>query len=66
MEMKLNNTSALIGDLEKTQNERMSQKPPPHLSYTPGPSDQECEIAEKLTQQLLALTSKVGITLLKL
>ncbi|XP_072021522.1 LOW QUALITY PROTEIN: bromodomain-containing protein 7-like [Amphiura filiformis] len=60
IETKLNSTSALIGDLEKTQNERMSCKPQVHLSYTPGPSDQECDIAEKLTQQLLALTSKAA------
>lgn len=61
VESKLNSTSALIGNLEKSQNERMSRKPPPHISFTPGPSDRESEIAEELTQQLLALTSKVRV-----
>ncbi|XP_077982682.1 bromodomain-containing protein 7-like [Glandiceps talaboti] len=57
---KLNEAGDMIKDLEKTQNERMSKKPPSNLQYNPGPSDKECEIAEKLTQQLKELTSQAG------
>ncbi|XP_070575836.1 bromodomain-containing protein 7-like [Ptychodera flava] len=55
---KLNETGDLIKDLEKSQLERLSKKPPSNLQYAPGPSDKECEIAEKLTQQLKELTSQ--------
>ncbi|XP_022109958.1 bromodomain-containing protein 7-like isoform X2 [Acanthaster planci] len=59
IDSKLKSTSELISDLEKTQSARLSQKPPSHLQFIPKPSEQESSIAEKLTQQLLQLTSKI-------
>ncbi|XP_006825137.1 bromodomain-containing protein 7-like [Saccoglossus kowalevskii] len=57
---KLNETSDLIQDLEKSQHERLSKKPPSNLQYISGPSDKECEIAERLAQQLKELTAQAG------
>ncbi|XP_038078524.1 bromodomain-containing protein 7-like [Patiria miniata] len=59
IDSKLKSTSDLIGDLEKTQSARLSQKTPNHLQFIPKPSEQESSIAEKLTQQLLQLTAKI-------
>ncbi|XP_071788828.1 bromodomain-containing protein 7-like isoform X2 [Asterias amurensis] len=56
---KLKSTSDLINELEKTQTARLSRKPPNHLQFVAKPSEQESSIAEKLTQQLLSLTSKI-------
>ncbi|XP_030831376.1 bromodomain-containing protein 7 [Strongylocentrotus purpuratus] len=58
VDQKLGKTAQLIRDLERSQNERLNRKPPPHLQYIQGPSDQEHAIAEKLTQQLKELTAK--------
>ena len=62
VDQKLGKTAQLIRDLERSQNERLNRKPPPHLQYIQGPSDQEHAIAEKLTQQLKELTAKVRPT----
>ena len=64
MDQKLGRAAQLIKDLEHTQNERLSRKPPPHLQYVQGPSDQEHALAEQLTQQLRELSSKVRLCLL--
>ncbi|XP_041455209.1 bromodomain-containing protein 7-like isoform X2 [Lytechinus variegatus] len=58
VDQKLGKTAELIRDLERSQNERLNRKPPPHLQYIQGPSDQEHAIAEQLTQQLKELTAK--------
>lgn len=58
VDQKLGRTADLIRDLERTQNERLNRKPPPHLQYIQGPSDQEHAIAEQLTQQLKELAAK--------
>ena len=41
---QLQNSAKLIGDLQKTQYERLSMKLPPHLAMVPGPSDAEKEL----------------------
>ncbi len=43
---RLDQTAGLIGDLQRTQKERLSQKPPPHLALVTGPSDKEVELGE--------------------
>ncbi|XP_071957411.1 bromodomain-containing protein 7-like [Antedon mediterranea] len=54
---KLESTANLIDNLEKKQTERLSRKPPAHLQFIEGPSQEESNIAEEITQQLLQLTS---------
>ncbi|XP_071507502.1 bromodomain-containing protein 7-like [Diadema antillarum] len=58
VDKKLGKTAELIYELERTQNERLGRKPPPHLQYVSGPSEQEFAIAEQLTQHLKELTAK--------
>ena len=41
---QLQSSAKLIGDLQKTQYERLSQKLPPHLAMVPGPSEAEKEL----------------------
>lgn len=55
---QLNKTSDLIEQLEKTQTERLSRKPPANLQYVPEPTEQEYNIAEKLSSHLQKLISK--------
>ena len=45
----LDETSSLISALEKTQRERLSKTPPPHLAHIMGPSDLELQLG---TEQL--------------
>ncbi|XP_033096249.1 bromodomain-containing protein 7-like [Anneissia japonica] len=54
---KLDSTANLIDNLEKKQIERLSRKPPAHLQFIEGPSQEESNIAEEITQQLMQLTS---------
>lgn len=41
---KLNETAAMLSELSQTQNERLSQDPPPHLSLISPPSDKEADL----------------------
>ncbi|XP_074644692.1 bromodomain-containing protein 7-like [Tubulanus polymorphus] len=59
VQKKLDETSGFIKDLERVQNERLSRQPPPHLSYIPGPSPTEIQLAEKVTKGLTDLTKQV-------
>nr|CAG4640784.1 EOG090X04G3 [Eulimnadia texana] len=47
---RLDETGSLLASLEKTQRERLSQTPPPHLSNVPQPTDMEIQLAEKITE----------------
>lgn len=58
IDAKLQETSQLIRDLQKTQNERLSRKLPAHLANVPKPSEKEVKLAEKVTQQLTELTKE--------
>ncbi|KAK3085828.1 hypothetical protein FSP39_009255, partial [Pinctada imbricata] len=44
MQEKLDQTAGLLKDLQQTQNERLSLKPPSHLSHVPGPSEKEVKL----------------------
>ncbi|KAI8519643.1 Bromodomain containing protein 7 [Branchiostoma belcheri] len=60
VQQRLDENMALIADLQRTQHERLSAKPPSNLSFVPGPTQKELQIAQKLTQGLRELTSKVS------
>ncbi|KAF4520325.1 hypothetical protein B566_EDAN004385 [Ephemera danica] len=59
VQASLDQTSQLIGQLQKVQRDRLSQPPPPHLSLTPGPSESEVQLAEKITDNLTDLAKQV-------
>lgn len=44
VQASLDQTSQLIGQLQKVQRDRLSQPPPPHLALTPGPSENEVQL----------------------
>nr|SVE83598.1 EOG090X04G3 [Daphnia pulex] len=46
----LDETGSLISTLEKTQRERLSKTPPPHLSNIMPPSDFELQLVGKITE----------------
>ena len=46
IDAKLQETSVLLRDLQKTQYERLSRKPPPHLAHVPKPSEKETKLGE--------------------
>ncbi|XP_059146220.1 bromodomain-containing protein 7-like isoform X2 [Physella acuta] len=56
---KLNETAAMLSELSQTQNERLSQDPPPHLCYISPPSDKEADLADKVTSNLMNMTKHV-------
>ncbi|KAH9502628.1 Bromodomain containing protein 7 [Bulinus truncatus] len=56
---KLNETAAMLSELSQTQNERLSQDPPPHLSFISPPSDKEADLADKVTSNLMTMTKHV-------
>uniref|UniRef100_A0A2C9JIK7 Bromo domain-containing protein n=1 Tax=Biomphalaria glabrata TaxID=6526 RepID=A0A2C9JIK7_BIOGL len=56
---KLNETAAMLSELSQTQNERLSQDPPPHLSLISPPSDKEADLADKVTSNLMTMTKHV-------
>lgn len=50
---QLQNSAKLIGDLQKTQHERLSMKLPPHLAMVPGPSDAEKELGKTQNSNII-------------
>lgn len=52
----LDKAAELINDLQKTQHERLSLKPPPHLGSIPGPGDAEKQLG-KITIIRLSLST---------
>ncbi|CAC5408627.1 BRD7 [Mytilus coruscus] len=52
---KLDQTATLLNDLQQTQNERLSQNLPPHITQVPGPSEKEIQLAQKVTKELKEL-----------
>ncbi|XP_064598986.1 bromodomain-containing protein 7-like [Liolophura sinensis] len=59
-QQKLDNTAELIQNLQKTQHERLSMKPPHHLAHVPGPSEKEVKLADKVCQELKELAKEVA------
>ncbi|KAF8764828.1 bromodomain-containing protein 7-like isoform X3 [Argiope bruennichi] len=58
-QMKLDNTTQMLNELKKAQNERLSSNPPPHLALIRPPSTIENELAEKVSKKLLDVTSQL-------
>lgn len=56
----LNQTAAMISDLYTTQNQRLSQDPPPHLGLIGQPTDQEADLANKVTSSLVSMAKQVN------
>lgn len=50
--MKLQETAELIGDLQKVQNERLSQPPIPYPPYAPQATEMELSLASKITDNV--------------
>ena len=44
IQKRLNQTAELLRDLQQSQYDRLSQKPPSHLGNILGPSDKESQI----------------------
>ncbi|RUS70214.1 hypothetical protein EGW08_022024 [Elysia chlorotica] len=59
VQQSLNQTAAMISDLYQTQNQRLSQDPPPHLGLIAQPSDKEADLANKVTSSLVSMARQV-------
>lgn len=57
IQQKLQESGEMIGSLSRMQQERLGRAPPAHLSQIWGPSEQELELAEKVTKALCELVS---------
>ncbi|RZF35097.1 hypothetical protein LSTR_LSTR009689 [Laodelphax striatellus] len=55
----LDQTSVLLEKLQQVQNDRLSAPPPPHLANVMQPSEQELQLADKITGSLTELTKQV-------
>jgi hypothetical protein len=56
VQASLDQTSQLIGQLQKVQHARLSQPPPAHLALLPGPSENEVQLGKtNLFMQMLVL-----------
>ncbi|XP_059489353.1 bromodomain-containing protein 7 [Neocloeon triangulifer] len=60
VQASLDQTSQLIGQLQKVQHARLSQPVPAHLALLPGPSENEVQLAEKITDNLTDLAKQVS------
>lgn len=59
MQLRLDQTSALLQKLQQVQSDRLSLTPPAHLSHVAQPSDSEVQLAEKITESLKDMAKKV-------
>ncbi|XP_069681594.1 bromodomain-containing protein 7-like isoform X2 [Periplaneta americana] len=59
MQVRLDQTSALLQKLQQVQSDRLSLTPPAHLSHVAQPSDSEVQLAEKITESLKDMAKKV-------
>ncbi|KAM7406443.1 hypothetical protein PAMP_000818 [Pampus punctatissimus] len=57
---KLDETTKLLRDLQEAQKERLSAKQPPNMICLLAPTAKELELAEKVTENLAALTGQVA------
>lgn len=58
IQKRLEKTADLLLELQQTQTERLSLKPPPHLGNLPGPNEQERQIADSVTSELTKLVQE--------
>lgn len=59
LQQKLDSMSKLIEKLNQVQHQRLSAPLPTHLSQVPGPSDDEANIAENITDNLADIAKRV-------
>ncbi|XP_015910234.1 bromodomain-containing protein 7 [Parasteatoda tepidariorum] len=59
IQQKLDNTTLLLHELKKAQNERLNANPPPHLALIRTPTAAENELAEKVTKKLIDVSSQL-------
>ncbi|XP_063225828.1 bromodomain-containing protein 7 isoform X2 [Bacillus rossius redtenbacheri] len=59
MQAGLDHTSSLLQKLQQVQNDRLSLPPPAHLAHVPQPSENEVQLAEKITESLKDMAKKV-------
>ncbi|XP_053402516.1 bromodomain-containing protein 7-like [Mercenaria mercenaria] len=58
LQQRLDKTAGLLKELQQTQHERLSQKPPPHLGHISGPGEKENQLADKVTTELTKLAKE--------
>ncbi|KAL0279326.1 UNVERIFIED_CONTAM: hypothetical protein PYX00_000917 [Menopon gallinae] len=56
---RLDDTSNLIQKLQRVQNDRLSQPPPPHLAHIPGPTEVEIDLADRVTDNLAEMSKRL-------
>ena len=59
IQSQLDDNTNLIQKLQKTQNDRLSQPPPPHLGDVPGPSEAELDLANQVTDNLTEMSKRL-------
>lgn len=59
LQEELNNNSALLQQLHKVQNDRLSQTLPAHLAHVAHPNTDEIELASQITTNLTAIAKKL-------
>lgn len=60
IQKKLDETSDLLTSLHQAQHDRLSLKPPPHLSHVMEPSVNEIQLADKVSESLKDLAKQVS------
>ncbi|GIY02128.1 hypothetical protein CDAR_229952 [Caerostris darwini] len=58
IQMKLDNTTQMLNELKRAQNERLSSNPPPHLALIRPPSIVETELADQVSKTILDVSSQ--------
>ncbi|KAH3776669.1 hypothetical protein DPMN_178100 [Dreissena polymorpha] len=58
VQQRLDRTADLLRELHQAQHERLSQRPPPHLTNTLGPGDTEKHLADNVTSELTSLAKE--------
>lgn len=48
LQKRLDKTAGLLKELQQTQHDRLSQKPPPHLGHITGPGEKENNLGMSL------------------
>ncbi|KAJ9580096.1 hypothetical protein L9F63_004238 [Diploptera punctata] len=59
MQIQLDQNSVLLQKLQQVQSDRLSLTPPAHLSHVSQPSDNEVQLAGKITESLKDMVKKV-------
>lgn len=56
---RLKSNSELIDELNRVQNDRLSQNLPAHLAHIPHPNDDELELADQITSNLTEMAKEL-------